>query len=629
MPNFYTSINGADAFRLRRTLASTQGQEAAPDSTVADVLSRLDTLLRKEFIRQGANVDQNVKDFVDKELQAERKGGTWKAGSLVDFASRQVEAPGEKSLAGTIAGVPDAADLRLSLDVKLNERRWLIDPSVRIVLEYDGVRDLVFARAWYSRNIKSPDGLLNFVLSDPDGVYSVIGYAIVSAARKVAQDEGLEAPELQTDKGKMWPLLVAASPKLTEGGFRQNVLDFVRGQLKANKFEEFIKIAGIAPNIPQYLRTRLVTLLKQSPVPITNDNAPFLVQMYLQTAAAASPDATDTRNPLDPFAVELFGDDFAAQSVNAAAVQCAAQLFYVMTLGDDLGVFDAVRYFTESSLFQEQLAITDPVLRKDLEDYVFSNRFPVVDRTTGLTDKVTATREPMRRAYYRQVFNSGDAPTAGDAPVNEEFGRLWKVLILESARYLERAQVSPHPGSYVSRQNVMRAVEDLQYNLSTSCVGLVTVMAPTMNDELTFVIKRILNHPEIRSHVVPGGGSWLKVIDRLAAARGRRARTSVINTKARLGYSLIRSIADYTPSAFEQDAPFSDFISKVDEFITTQSILQADMNDKDDESSDARGSASETPGPPGMPDLSKLPGMPPNLIPSQGSGPVTGDEWDF
>jgi hypothetical protein len=149
-----------------------------------------------------------------------------------------------------------------------------------------------------------------------------------------------------------------------------------------------------------------------------------------------------------------------------------------------------------------------------------------------------------------------------------------------------------------------------------------------MNDELTFVIKRILNHPEIRSHVVPGGGSWLKVIDRLAAARGRRARTSVINTKARLGYSLIRSIADYTPSAFEQDGPFSDFISKVDEFITTQSILQADLNGED-EPSDARGPASEMPRPPGMPDLSKLPGMPPYLIPSQGSGPVTGGEWDF
>lgn len=622
MPNFYTSVNGADTFRLRRTLASTQGREAAPDSTVTDVLSRLDTLLRKKILQA-----RTVEAFVGDELHPEKTDGTWKAGSVLDVASKQVEGAGDKSLAAIIATVPAAAELRLSLDVKLNERRSWLDPNVRIVLEYDAVRDLLFARSWY-RNIRRPDSLLNFVLSDPDGVQSVIAYTIVSAARKVVRDEGLEAPELQTDGGKMQPLLVDAAPKLTGGAFRQNVIDFVKGQLKAEKLEDLITLAAV-PKIPQYLHTRLVTLLKQSPVPVTKDNAPFLVQMYLQTAAAASPDVIDTRNPLDPFAVELFGDDFAAQSVNVAAVQCAAQLFYVMTLGDDLGVFDAVRYFTDSSLFQEQLAITDPVLRKDLEDYVFSNRFPVVDRTTGLTDKVTATREPMRRAYYRQVFNSGEAPTAGDAPVNEEFGRLWKVLILESARYLERAQISPNPGNYVSRQNVMRAVEDLQYNLSTSCVGLVTVMAPTMNDELTFVIKRILNHPEIRSHVVPGGGSWLKVIDRLAAARGRRARTSVINTKARLGYSLIRSIADYTPSGFEQDAPFSDFISKVDEFITTQSILQADQNDKDDESFGAHGAVSENPGPPGMPDLSKLPGMPPNLIPSQGSGPGTGDEWDF
>ena len=52
-----------------------------------------------------------------------------------------------------------------------------------------------------------------------------------------------------------------------------------------------------------------------------------------------------------------------------------------------------------------------------------------------------------------------------------------------------------------------------------------------------------------------------------------RGRPSCYN-KAKLGYSIIRAIADYNPATFEQDAVFSPFISDVDAFITTQSILQ-------------------------------------------------------
>src|SRR4029453_10094767 len=136
--------------------------------------------------------------------------------------------------------------------------------------------------------------------------------------------------------------------------------------------------------------------------------------------------------------------------------------------------------------------------------------------------------------------------------------------------YLERAQFSPHPDNYVSKQNVMQAVEDLQYNLSVSCVGMATVMTPLMYAELDFVVKRILGHPEVRKHIVPAGGSWWKVVEKLAAAQGRRTRASVLHNKARLGSSLLRAVADYTPSAFEQESVFSGFISDVDAFITTQ-----------------------------------------------------------
>jgi hypothetical protein len=49
--------------------------------------------------------------------------------------------------------------------------------------------------------------------------------------------------------------------------------------------------------------------------------------------------------------------------------------------------------------------------------------------------------------------------------------------------------------------------------------------------------------------------------------------------KAKLGHDIIRSIADYNPTTFEDDKNFSAFISNVDAFITTQSILQEALTD--------------------------------------------------
>ncbi len=260
--------------------------------------------------------------------------------------------------------------------------------------------------------------------------------------------------------------------------------------------------------------------------------------------------------------------------MSTAAVKCASQLYYVMTLGDELGVFDAVRYFTHRYLFRDGFAVEDKALRRDLEDYVFNEQFPGYDESAGEQRFMHTTQDAERRSFYRQVFGLGNEPVPGDGMANTEFGRHWKILMLESARYLERAQSSPNPGGYVSKQNVMQAVEDLQYNVSTSCVGMATVMTPLMYAELDFVVERILGHPEVRRHLVPAGGSWWKVVEKLAAAQGRRTRASVLHNKARLGYSLLRKVAEYTPSQFEQDSVFSAFISDVDAFITTQSILQ-------------------------------------------------------
>jgi hypothetical protein len=107
------------------------------------------------------------------------------------------------------------------------------------------------------------------------------------------------------------------------------------------------------------------------------------------------------------------------------------------------------------------------------------------------------TQQHERQIFYRQVFNEGKGEPTDDVVANTEFSRLWKVLILEAAKYLQRAQSSFYP-DLQSKQNVMQAVEDVRYNLSSSGTGLVNVVSPLIDAELNFVLTRILDHPEVR-----------------------------------------------------------------------------------------------------------------------------------
>jgi hypothetical protein len=296
-----------------------------------------------------------------------------------------------------------------------------------------------------------------------------------------------------------------------------------------------------------------------------------------------------------------------------------------MVLGDELDVFSAVNFFTHKYLIRGNIEIADSRLRDDLQLYVFSNKFTDL-KTNAINDR---SRPSERRMFYRQVFDWGRGPTTDDMIVNQEFPKLWKVLILESAKYLERAQISPNPDSYVSRQNVMQAVEDLQYNLSTHCIGMANVITPLIYAELNFVIQRIFMHEEVLRQIVPQGGTWWRVVEALyIGMKNSRPRSTVLYNKAKLGDSILRAIADYNPSTFENDGPFASFISDVEAFITTQSILQEslteDLKHSDDDDEEEKSEAAPATG-------QKLISLPPSTTApaaTNGHAPA-GDEWAF
>ena len=636
-----TSVYGLKdpgAFKLRRTIATVQGRKANVDPRVAEQLSYIDGLLTKAIYPANDQAKDLLLSLAGLSLTPRRSKdrkrdiGLFAKDSLGEKLNSHKTNDGELTLAEVLDANNELTDLRYGFDEELNDRWATLEYNTQVVLEYRGVRDFIIARATQLRGILHRSSLVNFALFHPEGAPDFIKYAAASAIREVVSEELLRVDSINDDASPELAATVEIASRFTVDSFAPNVRESLSQLLENSQYTELIKLSG-TKNIPASLMPVLVQYIKSSHIPVTAENAPFMVPMYLAKAATSMGPAQPSLEA-DPFAVTFYGDDSTQATVNSGAVRCAAQLYYVMTLGDELGVFDTVRYLTQDYLFRDGFAIEDPVLRKDLEDYVFSNRFLHRDPRTGSEDKIDCTREPVRKAYYRQVFDSGTAPTIADTPPNREFRRLWKILMLESARFLERAQLSPHPDNYVSRQNVMQAVEDLQNNLSTTCVGLATVATPMINAELDFVITHILNHPEVRRHLVPTGGSWLKLVDKMAAAQGRRSKSSALNNKARIGHALLMAVADFSPAAFEQDEPFSRFLSNVDAFITTFSILEAP--DLDEEEQSAVPGNPEFPGMVSVPPLQDLPGMPAGisgLNPLAGS-PTNGvstpaNDWNF
>ena len=115
-------------------------------------------------------------------------------------------------------------------------------------------------------------------------------------------------------------------------------------------------------------------------------------------------------------------------------------------------------------------------MREDLALYVLDGQFR--DLKTGRIARRVPRAE--REMFYRQLFGVGNAQVTDGMRVNREFARLWAVLMTEVARYISKVEESPNATGLVSKQRVLQAIEDLQYNLSAHCVGMTKVAAPVI-----------------------------------------------------------------------------------------------------------------------------------------------------
>jgi hypothetical protein len=624
-------------FRIRRPPTTTNGFISDVDATVNTHLDELNKLLGKRIFDPdggavgdggaiGAPAPQQglvPAQVLRAELTPKRIFGnaTWEPDSLADRFRDAQEDPDNITLGEYVDRTADLSALKYAFD-DLLQTQWLtLDYNTKAVLDegYPKIRDYLVAFAYLVMDLEEVNGLKNFLLNSRRGVASVVDYAIVSAARTIIHKKALIVPDYNDDDSPIVNAVKAANLSLSSISFEPALLTLVDDHIFNSKEAKLIEGAKIGP-IPAAMKPQLVKYIKLSPIPITKDNVNFFLPLFISQIKGTGTVKDDTPVSLDEsekdFDVEFFEDDRSMIQVSRSAVKCAAQLYYGMVVGDELDVFSVVNYFTHKYLLRGGIEILDSRLRDDLQTYVFSNRF--TDLKSGRV--VDRTRPAERQMFYRQTFDSGNAQVADDVIVNEEFPRLWKILILESAQYLERAQASPHPDSFVSRQKVMQAVEDIQYNLSTHCTGMANVITPLIYAELNFVIQRILMHAEVLKQVVPVGGTWWRVVERLyMEMRHARPKATALYNKAKLGHDIINSIANYNPATFEDDTHFSAFISDVDAFITTQSILQEALTD------DLKRDQEEGPG------TKERATVAPELVsalPTPNGKPST-DEWDF
>jgi hypothetical protein len=664
--NFY----GGSPFRIKRPLITTNGIVSAVDDTIKAQLDELDSLLAKRVVAapgavpaangarppngQNAAAAANgaaapfidVTTLLSKALTAKYWPATidgllWDQDSIA-FAFSSTDEPAdaaELAASTTLSDLIDAtsplSSLKYALQNNLSANWDNLDYNTQTVLDgYSGITDYLIAFGYFVMGLTEVNGLTNFLLSNRLGAKNVVNYAVVSAARSIIDREQLVVPDYNSDDGDIVIRIRAAGLTLSSASFSTALQTLVDDYIFNKRESDLVDNSQLG--LPPELKPQLIKYIKASPVPINTANATFFLPVFVSqilagssTTAGAGNGQTDDSADQD-FGVQYLTDDQTLIQVSRSAVRCAAQLFYSMVLGDELDVFGTVNYFTHKYLIRGGIEIVDKQLRDDLQLYVFSNKF--IDLRSGATQD--RSRPAERHMFYRQVFNWGHGPVTRDLIVNREYHPLWKVLMLECAKYLERAQISPNPDSYVSRQNVMQAVEDLQYNLSTHCTGMANVITPLIYAELNFVVRRIFMHDEVLRQIVPQGGTWWRVVETLyMAMKNARPRSTVLYNKAKLGDSILRQIADYNTSTFEKDGPFGAFISNAEAFITTQSILQESVaetvrqgdDDDHDEADHHRPNGDGADMPRAVRDR---PDMPPPAAAASGQAPG-GDEWAF
>lgn len=161
---------------------------------------------------------------------------------------------------------------------------------------------------------------------------------------------------------------------------------------------------------------------------------------------------------------------------------------------------------------------------------------------------------PEERAMlYKRVLNKGETELLSKMVVNESFPRLWHNLMERIAQYIEDTEDAAKDVA-VSKVPVIRAAQDLQFNLTDHATGMVHMQATEMYAQFEDAFE-LLSSPEIVAQLSGGRRKnvWA-VIERLSREDfGMSVDVSTIRTLAVEGNKVFEWIANLEPGNVQED----------------------------------------------------------------------------
>ncbi|MBX7225021.1 MAG: hypothetical protein K1X55_03265 [Chitinophagales bacterium] len=485
------------------------------------------------------------------------------------------------------------------------------------ILSHNNIRDFLFLKAVYIEQLNNVKSIFSYMTQTGSAYLNVFQAVAVKASERIRDNEKIKLGHI-TASDRIIELLKGEEFSMEKTIFYNEIKNIINRMVfdldnldLISKVEKELGDIISDDDVPAILN-----YLKSSNIKIDAQNAkyfiPIAVNNLKNSNISYSSTSSGAASEFD-FAVNYYEDDRASLEIIKENIVCASQLYYVMVLGDELGIFNIINYIATKKLPAGNMDIRNRDTLKDLQLYIFSESFK--DLRNGEIFKRTLPAERMM--FYKQVYSVGDEQTLEGMAVNNDYNRLWSILMKECVDYIQRVEDTTNSGYSISRQKIMQAIEDLQYNLSTHCTGMSKVATPIMYKEMDFVIERFMKNEEITRQISLGNStSFWKVIERiLFEMQGEVPNVAALRNKAVFGHRILSFIANYTPAQVADDVKFNDFLSTVEAFIIAESQLQDNPMDmrSEDPADNANGNMG---GYPGMNGVNK-------------NVPVGADDWNF
>lgn len=585
------NIRNQPSFNLGRTKLVAGGKLNQPDPVVESIVKSLEEFLGRRYFDDNQQLPYDStkvakanteKESIETAKTVENESiQTLLALNLAAIVARLREVAPDTSLNTFRDIILADSNTALLFEVKqlLKEQNPGFNSSY--LLKHENIVDFLFCSAVYAKGFEEAESIAHFMLETEEGggTKMLYDFIIDKGVDKIANEIHLETTSDTLDGIKQ--KFSKKTISFASGVFSETIKNELNAQVFDYDELSILKKAesDLKITIHPEEKPALVNFIRSSKGEVNKDNINYMLPLALTQIRANDFKVSTTANTSlsdSDFSVTYYEDDNAALVVNRENILCAAQVYYVMTLADEMEIFNVANRIITKHFNSVGIKIPSKESHNMLKLYLFGDSFK--DSRDGNTYKRTVPQE--RWLVYKGLFDAGDAQVLEGMTVNSEFNEHWEVLMSEVVKYLDKAERSENPEYYISRQNIMQAIEDLQYNLSSFCTTMAKIAGPVINAELDFVMKEILQNPEVTLRLAPDGSNsvWKVVEHELAYMRqGAVPNVKALYDKARYGDAIIRAIANYSPTQFEET--FSDFLGIVEAFIIANSKLEMMQED--------------------------------------------------